>query len=408
MDGLRTRTPGSSRTVASVACSILDQLLKLVGKPDVEGEAPGSLDVAVREADKKLVAEVEKSLATMAVSFIEQPQYRLAGAEEALAQICERLRGTIADLERTRRDLSREVRELYGRLFHLIGGLGAPSALGALNVFKSAVPGELIEGLRTYPLRRLRLAELDAALSTYRTLLANAPEYLRDVGFCRTRLGEMSQTLGALSAADASIGPGRMVLPEGCQTLDDAADQFLGTLPPEDILAFDQAFQKDTAKKFRGIANVCLKKDKSDGFLELLTAKARAFLDERLEQTDPATMILRWRGDGPEAAKMLAEGYAGAAPTLPVGFEAAETVILATPPGPAGDRLRELAEEACPTVEFVPAPLADDVLVYRELPRVELTALPQMAAPAREAYDSQLTADQTPHSRTDVPWTASG
>ena len=91
VDGLRTRTPGSSRTVAAAVCAIFDQLLKLVGKPDVEEAAPGSLDATLRETEKRLVAEVEKSLATMAVSFIEQPQYRLAGAEEALAQICERL-----------------------------------------------------------------------------------------------------------------------------------------------------------------------------------------------------------------------------------------------------------------------------------------------------------------------------
>ena len=58
-----------------------------------------------------------------------------------------------------------------------------------------------------------------------------------------------------------------MVLPDGCETLDDAADQFLGALAPEDILAFDQALQKDAAKKFRGVANVCLKPDRTDAFL---------------------------------------------------------------------------------------------------------------------------------------------
>ena len=405
VDGLRTRTPGSSRTVASAVCSVFDQILKLVGKPDVEMEAPGTLDATIRETEKKLVTEVEKSLATMAVSFIEQPQYRLAGAEEALAQICDRLRAAMADLDRIRRDMARDVRELYGRLFQMIGGVGSPSALGALNVFKSAIPGGLIEALRVYPLKRLRLSELDAVHSAYRTLLANVPEYLRDVGFCRTRLGEMSQTLGTLPGADPGSVPGRMVLPDGCQTLDDAADQFLASLHPEEILAFDQAFQKDAAKKFRGIAAVCLKPDKTDAFLELLTARSRAFLDERMERTDPATMILRWRGDGPEAVKLLAEAYAGAAPGLAVGPEASETVLLAAPPGPAGDRLRELAHEACPGVAFVPAPLADDVLVCREPARVELTALPQMAALAREAYDAQLAADHRPHTRTDVPWT---
>ncbi len=403
VDTLRTRTPGPGRTAASAACSVLDQLLKLVGKPDVEGEGPGSLEVAIREADKKYVAEIEKSLAAMAVSFIEQPQYRLAGAEEALAQIGDRLKATLADLERARRDMAREVRELYVRLFHLIGGVGTTSKLGAL--WKSSVPADLLEALRTYPARRLRLAEVDATLSLYRHLLGNIPEYVRDVGLCRTRLGDMGQTLGAQSAGDPNPGPGKMVLPDGCPTLDDAADQFLAGLPPEDILAFDQAFQKDAAKKFRGVVAVCLKQERAAAFLDFLTAKARAFLDERLERTDPATMILRWRGEGTETRKLLAEGYDEAAPAVaPAGPPPDETAILAAPPGPGGDRLRELAAEACPDAQFVPAPLPDGVLIYREYPRVELAALPQMTGHAREAYDAQLAADETPHTRSDIPW----
>jgi serine/threonine protein kinase len=401
VDTLRTRTPGPGRTAAAAACSVLDQLLKMVGKPDVEGEGPGSLEVAIRDADRKYVAEIEKSMAAMAVSFIEQPQYRLAGAEEALTQIGDRLKATVADLERSRRDLAREVRELYVRLFHLIGGVGSASKLGAL--WKSSVPADLLEALRTYPARRLRLAEVDATLSLYRHLLGNIPEYLRDVALCRNRLGDMGQALGAQSAGDPNPGPGKMLLPDGCPTLDDAADQFLAGLPPEDILTFDQTFQKDAAKKFRGVVAVCLKPDKVPTFLDFLTGKARAFLDERLERTDPATMILRWRGEGTEARKLLADGYDEAAPAVnPAGSPL--VAILAAPAGPGGDRLRELAVEACPEAEFVPAPLPDDVLIYREYPRVDPAALPQMTGHAREAYDAQLAADQTPHARTDIPW----
>jgi hypothetical protein len=119
-------------------------------------------------------------------------------------------------------------------------------------------------------------------------------------------------------------------------------------------------------------------------------------------------MILRWRGDGAEAAKLLAEAYAGAAPALPVETAAADTVVLAAPEGEAGDRLRRLAAQACPGVAFVPAPLADDVLIYREQPLAELTELPQMVAVAREAYDSQIASEQTPHSRIDLVWSVPG
>ena len=41
------------------------------------------------EAGKAIAGKADKHLASLAVSFVEQPQYRLAGADEVLAQISE-------------------------------------------------------------------------------------------------------------------------------------------------------------------------------------------------------------------------------------------------------------------------------------------------------------------------------
>jgi hypothetical protein len=163
-------------------------------------------------------------------------------------------------------------------------------------------------------------------------------------------------------------------------------------------------------KKFRGVASVCLKPNRSTDFLALLQAKAREFLEARFEQVDPATAFLRYRGDGPPGLELLADGYAKAAVGLTPGGSPApvEAAVFAAPPGEAGDQLRRLAAKACPGVEFIPAPMTSDVVIYREYPRVELAALPQLGGTAREAFDAQLAADQLPHSRVDVPWAAPG
>jgi hypothetical protein len=52
---------------------------------------------------------------------------------------------------------------------------------------------------------------------------------------------------------------------------------------------------------------------------------------------------------------------------------------------------------------MVPAASTDDIVFYREVLSLPLTALPQMGAAAAEVYRQFLTGDQlTPHSRTDI------
>src|SRR5690606_4784091 len=84
-DPVRTRTPSRSKQDATAVCAQLEQLFKLIGRPD--DETAGSLHAALTARAQALAKEAEGQLAFMAVTFIEQPQYRLAGAEEAVRQI---------------------------------------------------------------------------------------------------------------------------------------------------------------------------------------------------------------------------------------------------------------------------------------------------------------------------------
>ncbi len=406
VDTLRTRTPGGGRANAAAACAVFEQIIRLVGKPPDENAPVGSLEVAIEASHKQFLTQIESALAAMSVSFIEQPQYRLAGAEEALNQLADRLKHTIEDMDYNRGELAREVRELYTRVFQVIGALDSTTGLGAIAGRRGSLTNELLEVLPEYARKRFRLIEYHAALALYRTLFGNIPEYLREVAFCRGRLGALGQTIAEQGAARGDSGAGVLLLPEGCQGLDDAADQFLGALAPEDILNFDQTLQREMARRFRGIVNVCLKPEKSPDFLALLTNHAREFLDARLERTDPATVFLRYRGAGEDARKLLADGFARAAPEVHgvAGESPMEAAIFAVPAGSSGAEVRSVMAAACPGVEFIPAPLPDDILIYRECPRVELAALPQFGAHAREAYDAQQASDAPPHARVDIAW----
>jgi serine/threonine protein kinase len=411
IDPLRSRTPSSGKVDAAGACGVLDQLLKVVGRPDCENDPMlGSLHETLTAKYEQLLKEVEGHVAVMAATFLEVPQFRLPGAEEAVRQISERIKQQIDSMEPVRRDLDKEVRNSYGRLFQTIGTLNATTGLGALAGRKASVTAEMLDLLRLYPRKRLQLHVLDLVLSLYRRLLGNAPEYLREINFCRSSLAEMHAALAKTTSPTATelVGHGKLILPDGCKDLDEAADQFLAGLAPEDLLAFEQALQKDIARKFKALGSVCLKPaEKGPHFRELLLNRSRTFLDERLDTSDPAMMFFHFRTADGSAEPLIGEAFGEAAPELCVtksGEKPYEINVLAVPPGPAGQKLRDLAAQVLPGMDLTPAPLPDDICFYREYPQFALVDLPQLGEIAREAYQSMSTAEHPPHARIDVNW----
>jgi serine/threonine protein kinase len=408
IDPLRTRTPASGKIDAASACTVLDQLLKVVGRPDCENDPmPGSLYATLSTEFERLSKETEGHLSMMAATFLEVPQFRLPGAEEAVRQIGERLKRQVDALKPVREALDKEVRVSYGRLFQVIGGLGSSVGLGGLGVRKASISSEIVDLLRSYPRKRLQLHVLDLTLSIYRKLDGNAPEYLREINFCRTSLAEIHAALGKVSVSVAGPGgDGKLILPDGCKDLDAAADQFLAGLAPEDLLAFEQALQKDLNRKFRGLGSVCLKPaEKAARFRELLMNKSRAFLDGKLDHSDPATVFFRYRPDDQTSEPLLTEAFDEATPDLTTvsGTKPYAINLLGVPPGPAGERFRNLANTAIKNADLTPAPLPDDICFYCEYPQIELADLPQLGEFAREAYQ-QMTAENPPHARVDVSW----
>lgn len=402
IDPLRTRTPAGGKFDAASACGVLDQLIKVVGKPDAENDPmPGSLHVTLMTEYERLTKETESHLSMMAATFLEVPQFRLPGAEEAVRQIANRLKQQVDTLEPVRAELDKDVRGTYARLFQVIGGMGG------LSVRKSSISSEILDLLRVYPRKRLQLHVLDMCLSIYRKLLGNAPEYLREINFCRSSLADMHAALAKNSRPTADLGGvGKLILPDGCKDLDAAADQFLAGLAPEDLLAFEQTLQKEITKKFRGLGSVCLKPlEKGPHFRELLLRRSREFLDGKLDHSDPATVFFRYRPDDNLAEPLLGEAFDEATPDLTTlsGARPLEINVLGLPPGPAGDRFRELASTVLPNGDLTAAPLPDDICFYREYPQLDIADLPQLGEYAREAYQ-QMTADHPAHSRIDIAW----
>ncbi|MGL6074617.1 MAG: tubulin-like doman-containing protein [Fimbriiglobus sp.] len=407
IDTLRTRTPGHGRLDATAACAVLDQLLQLVGKPSGELETPGSLEAVISEMAKKRVTLADTELSALSVSFIEQPQYRIAGAEEALVQISVRLKATIEHLERQSIEVSKEIGNLYSRLFNSLGTLSQTGGLNALGGRKTSLTNEICELMQAYPNRRLLGIQIASALTLYRGVLGNIPEYIRDVNFCRTRLKEIRDKFPEPTTIASRFFGGKLILPEGCDSVSKAVEQIIDALPAEDLLNFDQSLQKQLTKNFRGLANLCLKSDRTDEFVTLLNQKTRAFLDARLERNDPATMLIRYHGMTADTAAMLRDAFEESASDITTlsGERPLEFTILALPSSPAAEQVKQLLQAITEGVEYIPANVSDDIIFIREYPRLEIARLPQTAAHAREAFEQQATPENPLVSRGDIRWT---
>ena len=84
--------------------------------PNATLETSGALVLRLREASEALVHDWGQKLSEMSVQLIEEPQFRLAGAEEAVRQVVASIEQILQHHEPLAHDLAAKAVEAYGRL----------------------------------------------------------------------------------------------------------------------------------------------------------------------------------------------------------------------------------------------------------------------------------------------------
>jgi serine/threonine protein kinase len=389
-----------ARIDPAAAYVALDRLTQWVGQPGgTPGDAnSGRLRGSLEPVARALAEECRGHLASLASHFLGQPGHRTAAAEEALRQIAAQLETTLQGCEGLFADAARRAAETYLRLAQLIGNL---KSFGLAR--KSAAAQELVDTLRLFPRLRLEALLVEAVVTVLRSLLDHTPDYLREVAYCRERLADLPARLPAGEGGSvAALGPGRVIIASGSQTLDDAAQELAYDLSPEELEAFDQAAGDHIRAQFGALASACGEGGDRQALCALLVRQARAFLEDRLGKTDSASMFLAAYPEEEEAQGEVELAFEAAAPATGAPTPAVrELRLLGVPAGPSGERFRELAGRALPGVEFVAAPGGDEVVFVREAALADLADLPQLGPQAHEAYRQDPTAA---HSRRDVAW----
>ncbi len=390
------------------AAAVLAELEGLLGKPQDEGmlDAPGGLVRRLREASEALVADWGQKLSETSVHLIEEPAFRLAGAEEAIRLVVASVEQILQHQEPLARELAQKAAEAYGRLQTFVAAkpTGRRQPLSA---------GDVVELLRAYPKWRFQSLVLQQASSAFLSLRGHLSDELREINFCRVRLAELQRLLEA--PPDTSLSEpraGRLLLPAGCKDLGEAAEALLAGVGPEALLELDGRVQEVIRSQFTALVHICLSsgnllKNVGTAMLEA----AREFSGEVVGETNAAELFLEQHPDEGEAEGEASGFFAEAQPELSPRPSASpcETCVLAAPPGEAGDRFRELTRRALPDVELLPAVSEGDILFYREISNLPLAELEQLGAAAHDAYRQMSAAeDFTPHTRIDVDFAGRG
>jgi hypothetical protein len=383
----------------------LRQFEQLVGRgdDDVSGEGPGTLVTLLRQAADGLTNEWGQKLAEMPVRLIEEPDYRLAGAEEAIRQAVASIEQVLQHHEPLAKDLANKAGEAYTRL----RSLATPAAKGGRRYALDTA--DVVELLRCYPKWRFQSLMLQQVSAAFVCLRGHLSDELREVNFCRIRLGELARMLEEPAASEnlsASAATGQRLFPSGCKGLSEAVDQFLAGLTPEAVHELETRVQAKIKDRFHSLVNICLT---DAGVLKNVEAamlqSAREFVGSRLPPTDVAELFLEQNHDAEGAAGEVDGFFGEAAPELAPGRTSrlSEVCVLAAPPGAAGDKFRELARTTLPETEIHPAAGTDDVVIYRELTNLPLTDLEQLGPVGQDAYRQMSSAENfSPHSRMDV------
>jgi hypothetical protein len=281
---------------------------------------------------------------------------------------------------------------------------------------RTAAVQEIVELLRSYPKWRFQSLVLQELSRAYVSLRGNLSDQLREINFCRVRLGELLHVFSEEGPVEGSPspegrpGPGspvRHLFPVGSRTLEEAVEHTLEAVSPAEFQELDQQVQAMIRQQFRALVHVCMS---SANVLKNVHAAMEQEVGSKVElrvgPADVAGLFLEQYPNEEEAMNELLTAFDEAAPDLTgtkSGQSRTELCILSIPHGPAGERVQALATQALPEVAWTIARGAEDIVFYREASHLPIAELEQLGSAAQEAYRQMSAVEHlTPHSRIDI------
>ncbi len=377
---------------------------------------PGVIEEALHLVAASLADTLDHQLTTLIVRLLEEPAYRLAGAEQGLRQFCQSAEHALQAQETLTKELHERATTMYQRIQTLLETPQPAQVTPTTTSWKfsfakksagvSNFGADLLELLRVYAKTRYQSLILRHINRLYVGLRGHLSDQIREVSFCRQRLGELAGLLEHKSAAapwpTASFE--KLLLPAECSSIADVVDRLDARLVHDDLIAFDQVMQPVICQQYRALLHVCMGPSNLVRTLApVMIQEAETFLAEQLRAEARADCAMN-DPDNTAGADELSSAFDEAAPECGKLSAQKEIAVAAFPTTPHGRHLKDLAQQALPGVQLIDADDGDEITFYRELQQVTLQDLEQYGSLAQEAYRQCSANDPTSlHSRIDVP-----
>jgi hypothetical protein len=332
----------------------------------------------------------------MVPTLVDDPQYRLAGAEDMLRQFAATTDRLIDRYLQSSSELDTKAKAAFdsvAQYAHAKKGARKPTA------------AEFSEALRQYPRHRFQSLLHRHLASVYQSLRVVLTAQLAEVSAARQRLDSANQSDPKVDKPEPPREK-RQLLPPGCVGINDAVEQFVNGLTDADLNEIDRRVQMSIEPEYGTVFQACLNSvNGSEDVIAAVHEETRLHLDSRLGEANLAAMFAE-RYPTPELAeRALQVTFRDAVPAWVANgpWMTNEVAVLGCPSGSGGDPLRDLARRALPVKELPVANMPDNLTLYREWPTIPINALPHVGEAGAAAYRTIAETQQcSPHARIDV------
>ncbi len=383
----------------------LEWVLQMVGpSADGPGSERGRLGEWLDEAARDLTSKILSQLSALVPLLVDQPGWRLAGAEEVCRIVRDWLRSRAAQLDADGHQMAKPVRDTYVKVLTLIRDLESMSRGGRYQ----AVAREAYRHLHAYIVQRYALLRRQAASGLLQTLASFGMDETRDLRTIRERIETLRNRIGrSKSTGQLSLfGPELPVLPDDCPDLDAAVEALRAQVSPEVVTELELRLQQRLLRSHRNLFECFLETNNDDREMaQMMLEEAREFFERGMPETTVADILLAHSTNAVVTwGDLLREAYQSAEPWIRGSGK--ELVVLTVPDTEAG---RQLAERVAKTLNrndlCVVTGGADEVLFHREVQGLQIADLPLLGAAGQSAFQESIeSSGVTPHSRTDVEW----
>jgi serine/threonine protein kinase len=387
----------------------------MIGCPD-EGRTrpttePSVIERTLGDIAHVIADECEQRLAELAVTLLEDPNYRLAGAEEALRQFCTIVEKALQSQEILAKDLGDKASQLSQRIHHLID---PNSANSARHTMMASVNGhDVFELVRTYAKTRYHSLMLTYLNRLYVALRGHLSDQIREVGFCRQRLTELAGYFqpGVSPPKAAPLRTdGRILFPADCPSLHEAVDRLTREISHQDQLEFDSRVQRWITANCDALLQICMgSSNQVRNLAPIMLQNAQTFLKERLHGASVADMYLaqqrsRYSGNTDELIMDdLERCLDEATPTVGRLSNSRDVPLVTLPNDAFGEELQAMATHRGLAATIRLSNRSDEIVFFQQATGIQWHELEQLGPIARDAYMQRGQTDPAAlHSRNDI------